>query len=118
MGRSGKDPTAGRQFTWDFIADHFADPYGDLFYHSDTFPADPAFSGYGECPGREEKGQEQSVIFSDSGRIDSDQSWHGKSGRCSCCDFSRWSRCCILDVGDSTDRFIHGIYRSDTGTAL
>ena len=33
------DSTAGRQFTWDFIADHFADPYGDLFYHSDTFPA-------------------------------------------------------------------------------
>ena len=33
-----------------------------------------------------------------------------KPGRCGCGDFSRWCRGCVLDVGNSADRFIYSIY--------
>lgn len=46
------------------------------------------------------------------------KSWDGKSGRGSCCNFSRRCRCSFLDVGNCTDRFVHCFYRGNTGTDI
>lgn len=66
----------------------------------------------------EEKGKKQSLILPDADRINCDKSWDGKSGRGSCCNFSRRCRCSFLDVGDCTDRFVHCFYRGNTGTDI
>ena len=44
VGRSGKDSTSGRQFTGDFIIDHFVDSNRNLFYDPDSFSSDPTVS--------------------------------------------------------------------------
>ena len=64
------------------------------------------------------KRKKQPLILPDADRINCDKSWDGKSGRGSCCNFSRRCRCSFLDVGDCTDRFVHCFYRGNTGTDI